>query len=116
MIDNQKVGSGPIKVAKVGDLKPGEGHIVLVDEKELALFNVDGEFYAVDNLCRHEGGPIGDGDLEDNIVTCPMHGWLYDVVTGTFVGDPTGEFQTDPKLNLKTYKVVIENKEVKVLL
>ena len=71
-----------VKVAEVSDLPPGTGRCVEAGGKQLALFNVDGAFYAIDNTCLHRGGPLGEGELEGPIVTCPWHGWQYDVTTG----------------------------------
>ena len=71
-----------IKVAEVTDLKPGESKTVMVGDRELALFNVAGVFHAIDNTCPHRGGPLGEGVLEGPIVTCPWHGWRFDVTTG----------------------------------
>jgi len=70
------------KIAETKDLPPGSGTIVEAGGRTLALFNVDGTFYAIDNTCLHRGGPLGEGDLDDTIVTCPWHGWRYDVTTG----------------------------------
>jgi NAD(P)H-dependent nitrite reductase small subunit len=70
------------KVAEVSELPPGTGRCVEAGGKQLALFNVDGAFYAIDNTCLHRGGPLGEGELEGPIVTCPWHGWQYDVTTG----------------------------------
>jgi len=60
----------------------------VVGEKIVALFNVDGEFYAIDGVCPHAGGPLGQGMLRKNIVTCPWHGWQFDVTTGKAVMNP----------------------------
>jgi nitrite reductase/ring-hydroxylating ferredoxin subunit len=68
--------------------------------RTLALFNVDGVLYVVDNACPHRGGPIGEGDLEGTVVTCPWHGWRYDVTTGARDGNPS--------LRLAYYPVTIE--------
>jgi nitrite reductase (NADH) small subunit/3-phenylpropionate/trans-cinnamate dioxygenase ferredoxin subunit len=57
--------------------------------KVLALANVGGEFHAIDNTCLHRGGPLGEGMLEGKIVTCPWHGWQFDVTTGKVVQNPT---------------------------
>jgi len=62
------------KIAETKDLPPGSGTIVEAGGRTLALFNVDGTFYAIDNTCLHRGGPLGEGDLDDTIVTCPWHG------------------------------------------
>lgn len=69
-------------VAKTSDLAPGECKVVQVGDIAVGLFNVDGDFYALDNTCAHKGGPIGDGFCDGNIVKCPWHGWPYDITTG----------------------------------
>ena len=78
----------PVKVAEATELKPGEGKVVEVEGKTLALFNVAGAYYAIDNTCLHRGGPLGEGELDDRVVTCPWHGWRYDVSTGGNVNNP----------------------------
>ena len=78
-----------VKVAAVGDVPPGTGKCVEADGKQIALFNVDGAFHAIDNTCLHRGGPLGEGELEGAIVTCPWHGWQYDVKTGANTMDET---------------------------
>jgi nitrite reductase (NADH) small subunit len=71
-----------VSVAKVSDILPGQGKTIAVDGKPIAVFNVGGTFYAIDDTCLHRGGPLGEGELEGNVVTCPWHGWKYDVTTG----------------------------------
>ena len=95
-----------VTVAKVNDLKPGEGKIVEANGKTIALFNVDGKFHAIDNTCKHQGGPLGEGTCEGNIVTCPWHGWQYDVTTGIN--------SANPQVKVDTYEVKVEGEEVKV--
>ena len=94
-----------MKVANVNDLKTGEGKVVEADGKELALFNVDGKFYAIDNTCTHRGGPLGEGFLEGDIVTCPWHGAKYDVRTGKVMGLPATQ-------SVKSYRIIIKNNEI----
>jgi nitrite reductase (NADH) small subunit len=77
-----------VKVAVVGDVPEGEGRVVEVDGRTLALFNVDGRFYATDNDCPHRGGPLGEGDLDGRVVRCPWHAWRWDVTTGANVNNP----------------------------
>jgi len=80
------------KLSKVGethDLAPGEGKVVEVEGKAIGLFNVDGTFYALDNTCVHRGGPLGEGELDGAVVTCPWHGWRYDVKTGVNPSNPS---------------------------
>jgi len=78
-----------VKVAEVGDVPPGTGKCVEAGGKQIALFNVAGAFHAIDNTCLHRGGPLGEGELEGTVVTCPWHGWQYDVTTGTNLDDDT---------------------------
>jgi len=93
-------------VAKVTDLAPGSGKVVEVNGKSIALFNVNGSFYAIDNACRHRGGPLGEGSLEGNVVTCPLHMWDYDVTTG--------EFTANREIKVATYPVQVEGAEIKI--
>jgi nitrite reductase (NADH) small subunit/3-phenylpropionate/trans-cinnamate dioxygenase ferredoxin subunit len=71
-----------IDVCDLTDVQPGLAHIVALPDREVALFNVDGQLYAIDNDCPHAGGPLGDGWIKDCIVTCPWHAWSFDVRTG----------------------------------
>ncbi len=93
-----------VKVAKVGDIAINAGKVIEFGEEAIALFNVNGEFYAINNTCLHRGGPLGEGELNGKIVTCPWHGWEYDVTTGENV--------YDPKLKVKTYKVLIQGSDI----
>jgi nitrite reductase (NADH) small subunit len=77
-----------VKAIKVGELAPGKMHTIQIGEREIALANVDGKFYAINNSCLHQGGPLGEGDLAGKVVTCPWHGWEYDVTTGKEVQNP----------------------------
>jgi nitrite reductase/ring-hydroxylating ferredoxin subunit len=77
------------KVAETSDLAPGQCKVVQVDGKAIAVYNVEGKFYATDNTCLHRGGPLGEGDLDGNVVTCPWHGWRYDVTTGINAMNPS---------------------------
>ncbi len=82
---------GFVKVAEKKDLLPGDARTVTVAGRPLALFNVGGTFHALDNTCLHRGGPLGEGSLEDKVVTCPWHGWTYDVTTGDCLTRPGGK-------------------------
>jgi nitrite reductase (NADH) small subunit len=78
-----------IKVAQRGDVPDGTGKTFDVGGRKIALFNSAGNFYAIDNNCRHRGGPLGEGDVYGTTVTCPWHGWEYDFTTGCNVDDPS---------------------------
>ena len=97
-----------VRVTGTTDVKSGQGIVVEVNGKILAVFNVDGAFHAIDNTCIHRGGPLGEGDLEGSVVTCPWHGWQYDVTTGACVADPAAK--------VDRYEVKVEGTDVKVLL
>jgi nitrite reductase/ring-hydroxylating ferredoxin subunit len=78
-----------VKVAAVSDVAPGSGKTVDANGKEIALFNVGGTFYAIDNTCTHRQGPLGEGELEGDVVTCPWHGWQFNVANGESLTDDT---------------------------
>lgn len=71
-----------VEVCRVDELPPGEGTVVRAGGLEIALFNVDGSFHAISNTCTHEGGPLGEGTLMDETVSCPWHYAAFDVTTG----------------------------------
>jgi nitrite reductase (NADH) small subunit len=73
-----------ITVCQIADIPPGTGREVVVGDNIVALFHVDGEFYALDGVCPHQGGPLGKGALQGCILTCPWHGWQFDVRNGEF--------------------------------
>ena len=71
-----------IKVAELAELPPGEIREFFVADQIVAVANVDGEIFALDGICAHQGGPLGQGQLTGCLVTCPWHGWQYDVRSG----------------------------------
>jgi NAD(P)H-dependent nitrite reductase small subunit len=80
-----------VKVAKVSDLSPGQGKMVETSGKKIALFNVDGSFYAIDDACTHRGGPLSEGMLEGTQVACPWHGATFDITTGAVLSNPAAD-------------------------
>lgn len=77
-----------VKVAEVGDVAPGTGKVVQAGGAALAVFNLGGTFYALNNSCTHVGGPLGEGEVEGNVVTCPWHGSRFDITNGQVLGPP----------------------------
>ncbi len=77
-----------VRVAAVGDINPGEGRVVDAAGRSIALFNVEGHYYAIDNTCPHRGGPLGEGDLDGTVVACPWHAWRWDVRSGANTNNP----------------------------
>lgn len=71
-----------IEVATLAEVPPGSMREVIAGDRVVALANVDGQIFALDGVCPHQGGPLGEGQLEGPIVTCPWHGWQFDVRTG----------------------------------
>jgi 3-phenylpropionate/trans-cinnamate dioxygenase ferredoxin subunit len=71
-----------VKLAHRSDLPPGGKKLVEVDGRSIALFNVDGTFYAIDDVCTHDGGPLAEGELVGCQIECPRHGARFDVRTG----------------------------------
>jgi nitrite reductase (NADH) small subunit len=78
-----------VRAMAAADIPAGTIREVDVNGKALAVANVGGAFHAIDNTCIHRGGPLGDGPLEGKIVTCPWHGWQYDVSTGKVTQNPS---------------------------
>ncbi len=78
-----------MRAAKTDEIPVGAVREFQVDGKTLAIANVDGKFYAINNTCLHRGGPLGQGVLSGKIVTCPWHGWEYDVTTGKLAANPS---------------------------
>lgn len=94
-------------VAETDELDAGSDMVVEIDGEQVALFNVDGEFYAIGNECTHQGGPLGEGDLDGETVTCPWHGAEFDVTSGECLALPA----TNP---VPEYDVEVENDEIRI--
>ena len=95
-----------VKVATLSELPPGTAKAVEVGGSAVALYNVGGTVYATTNTCPHRGGPLGEGDLNQSVITCPWHGFQYDVTTG--------KCQTNPALSLGCHPVRVEGQDVLV--
>ena len=70
------------ELTRIEDCRAGGSREIVVGEQVVALFNIDGSFFALDGVCPHQGGPLGEGELAGCIITCPWHGWQFDVRTG----------------------------------
>jgi len=77
-----------IEVGRIADFIPGKGRMVTVEGRHVAVFRLGDDFFALDNMCLHRGGPICDGLIDNGVVTCPWHFWSYEIKTGTMVQDP----------------------------
>jgi nitrite reductase/ring-hydroxylating ferredoxin subunit len=98
---------GFVTVARVGDIPEGSCKIVRVDDQSVAVFNVEGRYYAIDDICTHDGGPLAEGPLEGATIECPRHGARFDVRTGEVLAPPA----TVP---VPTYAVRISGDEIQI--
>lgn len=99
-----------IKVANTSDLLAGQAAVVELGGRTIALFNVNGEFFALDNICAHRGGPLGEGFVDKNNLTvqCPWHGWIYSLSTGAS--------PIDSMARVEAFEVRVEGNEVRISL
>ena len=95
-------------VTEISRLQPGHRHIVRLQGKEIAIFNLNGEFFALDNVCPHKEGPLGAGLIAEGQVFCPMHGWQFDIKTGACL--------TRPDCPVKTYRTQVHDGQIQVCL
>jgi nitrite reductase/ring-hydroxylating ferredoxin subunit len=93
------------KVATVQEVPPGQGKQALVGGRKLAVFNVGGTFHVLDDTCPHRGGPLSEGFVEGNEVTCPWHGARFDLTTGRHLCPPA-------RVGVNAYRVQVVGDEV----
>jgi 3-phenylpropionate/trans-cinnamate dioxygenase ferredoxin component len=96
-----------VRVASTQDVPMGECRVFATEGHSIALCNLNGEFYAVDNLCTHDNGPLGEGRIDRGTIECPRHGARFDVKTGAVKALPAVR-------PIKTYPVTVEGDEVRV--
>jgi 3-phenylpropionate/trans-cinnamate dioxygenase ferredoxin subunit len=95
------------RVAAASDVPDGEVRVVECAERSLALSNVDGELYAIDNICTHDGGPLGEGRLRRGRILCPRHGAAFDAKTGKVLTLPAVK-------SVNAYRVIVDGDDVYV--
>lgn len=93
-----------VRIAATSDCPAGEAREIVAAGRIVALFHVGDQFYALDGICPHQGGPLGKGGLRGCIVTCPWHGWQFDV--------STGQHQASRLLHHPTFNVKVEGEEI----
>jgi nitrite reductase/ring-hydroxylating ferredoxin subunit len=96
-----------VKIAQTKEVAPGQAAAFDVEGQRIALFNVDGTFYAIDDMCPHAGGPLSEGCVAGDRVTCPWHGADFNLKTGAVCTPPAAE-------GVRAYKVVVEGDDIKV--
>ncbi|MCA9077710.1 MAG: non-heme iron oxygenase ferredoxin subunit [Planctomycetaceae bacterium] len=93
-------------IAKTSDVPVGQGRTFSADGKLIALFNVDGEFRAINDLCPHMGASLSEGWVDEGAVTCPWHAWRFCLKNGSWLDAPKS------KLSVETYAVRVEGEDV----
>ncbi|RMD94266.1 MAG: Rieske (2Fe-2S) protein [Calditrichaeota bacterium] len=96
-----------VKVAEVSQIKNGQNKVVYFYGREVVIFHVNGQFYAMDNRCPHQGGPLSEGEIENNVLVCPWHGARFDMTTGRGLPGPH-------KCDVRIYHVKIEDENIKI--
>ena len=94
-------------VMKTSDLDDGEARQVVIGKKEIAIYNLEGTFYATDDICTHAYASMADGYMEGETIECPLHGGCFNIKTGKALTPPVTE-------DLKTYEVRIDGDDVMV--
>jgi len=86
-----------VKVAETGEIAEGSVKTVIVGGKQIAVFRIKNQYFAISNNCLHRGGPLSEGEVKNYEVACPWHGWKYSILDGSFALIPT--------LRVNTYHV-----------
>ena len=94
------------RVASLQELATGTGREVVAGDRVVALFRTEHGCFAIDGVCAHAGGPVGKGVLKGNVVTCPWHGWQYDVTTGKHC--------LNPRIAQQAFETTVEGDDVSV--
>lgn len=89
------------KVVAADAMSDGQGRVVQAGLKKIALFKLEGEYWAVQNFCPHAGGHLGAGHVKDDCVRCPRHAWRFEIKTGAC--------RTDPRYDIRRYETKVEN-------
>ena len=96
-----------VRVAQANEIETKRGKLVEVQGKKIALFNVGGKFYAIDNTCTHRGGPLWEGELNGDEVTCPWHGAKFKVTSGEVLRSPAPQA-------VNSYKVRVNGPDIEL--
>lgn len=97
-----------VKAASTNEIAPGQARLVTVKGREIVLFNIEGAFFALDNACTHEEGPLAEGEVLGHEVTCPWHGAKFDIRTGEVLGPPAYEAVTRYNVRVRGTDIEVE--------
>ena len=96
-----------ITVAKTDEIKPGERDVFGIGRKWVAVFNVDGTYYAIEDVCTHDDGPLAEGDLTGCVIACPRHGATFDIRDGKVLSAPA-------LVNVPSHEVRVQDDEIQL--
>ena len=94
-------------IAETTEIPPGQAKCIEIADRKVAVFNVGGVYYAIDDTCTHRGGPLSEGEVEGTQVTCPWHGAMFNLMSGEVLGPPAPS-------GVRGYTVHVEGNEVKI--
>ncbi len=97
-----------IPVATIDEIPEGKGKCIEVGGREIAIFCMGGDLYAISNVCPHQGGPLAEGKFEGDMVVCPWHQWRFNI--------KTGRSPVSPKLKIETYPIKREDNRIMIAL
>jgi 3-phenylpropionate/trans-cinnamate dioxygenase ferredoxin component len=80
-----------VDVARVDDFPPNQRGVVDVNGTQVAVFNLHGKLYAIEDICTHDGGELASGKMDNDVLTCPRHGARFSIITGEVLGPPAYE-------------------------
>ena len=92
------------KITTTNQIPYGHAKDFIVGDEQIAIYNIEGTFYATSDICPHEGGSLGQGELCQGVITCPLHAWQFDVKSGKCLAIPS--------VKIKTYTVKIEGLDI----
>jgi len=98
-----------VTVATTDEVKVGERIVVEVDDHYIAIFNVDNRYYAIEDVCTHDNGPLAEGTLEGTTIECPRHGARFDITTGKVLSMPAVK-------DVPRYQIQISGDEIQILI
>jgi 3-phenylpropionate/trans-cinnamate dioxygenase ferredoxin subunit len=94
-----------VEIALLAEVQTGERLFITVDERAIVLFNIAGHIFAIGDVCSHDGGPLGDGEIDKEEVICPRHGGRFDLLTGKAMGLPA-------LVDIPAYPIRISNEKI----
>jgi len=96
-----------VTVARTSEVAPGTARCIEIEGRRIALFNLDGTFYAIDDTCPHRGGPLSEGSLDGDVIVCPWHGARFRIPTGEVLSPPATQ-------GVASYSVRVRGEEVEI--